>query len=521
MSFLYIFLAMLLFSPRVWPAPNTSLLGRLSIDANTPSAEITLGMDGAIKAESGIYLSMDSFDIGCWHLSMETENFTLFTGSAAIEGGFAFRTKPHASPATLPATLWSAKTGAAASSLVFGMASKGLSFCMLCEPDGAAVAGEKADLPAVLEESLRLAGLEYVAQYGELSAGLAASMADRPLTASGDGWKAGESSEPGSTHCVIASAARLQRRRFLAGAWASASGGYLENPGWAASLELEADIGTKAEPALRLASSVFASSAAYLSPQGNTDPYDFSADAQASIRIKPWSLSIRCAAASLKEPPLVCGKKPLARSDAATSDLLSWLWKIDQARASFGLEFDTLALAARLNADAYGLKNGAIDLHWTGVAGASATRSPVAATFGAAISARFARSGGIVEDSTGEIGEESGEETSPDSETPANSCFSSGLSLDGFRLGELDFECSIGWGGAWSGAIRNGKFQILVSLKNMDTKPTEIVLSGSLTQKFHVGSCAEASLSIKCPRGGYSLEATTLDFPLLELALAF
>ncbi|PKL06562.1 MAG: hypothetical protein CVV53_03630 [Spirochaetae bacterium HGW-Spirochaetae-9] len=518
MRFVFVILICLLSSLRVWTGPNPGIFGKISFDAHSPSAEIVLGTGGTIQAESSIYLSLEEFGIGCWHFAMDTANGEIFMGSGAIDGGFALRTKPFANPAAPPATLWTAKRGENASSRVFGTASGGLVFFMLSEPKGAVESISTADLSALYEESLRFGGLEYTTQIGELTAGVAVSLADRPRSPSGDGWRAGESFEHGATHFVLSSATSVRRRGILAGLWASGCGGYLESPGWAASLGFEAKVGHKnTQPAFTLNTFLFGSSATYIAPGGESAFYDFFADAQASIRIKPWSLTTRWVAISLTNPGISAGKRPLLNSAVPVFDLLPWLWKLDIMKSSLNLGFDTFSLAARLTADEYGLSNGFLSLRCSDITGKAETGAANGPTIGAAINGRFTRNGGSTIETSDETDEEIGGESIIESETQSMPGISDGLNFSGLRLEAIDFELSIAWEGIEGSIFRTGKIQILIASKNMSEGAPELALSGSIAQKFRIGAAGEVSFAIKCPKGGYCLDAAAQGFPLLEL----
>jgi hypothetical protein len=393
---------------------------------------------------------------------------------------------------------------------------------MLCEPDNAMARESPADLPAILEESFRFGGLEYAEQFGEFSVGIAASMADRPRTVSGDGWRAGESFEPGSTHFVISSAASVKRQGILAGAWASGCGGYLESPGWAGSLDFEAKFAPQnAKLTSSLNTFIFGSGAAYISPEGEIALYDFLVDAQASIRIEPWSLTVRGMAGSLADPGITAGKRPLMKAGIPVFVLLPRLWQVDLLKSSLDLGFDVFTLAVRLTADEYGLKNGSLSLRCADMIGDAPIRGASSAgsshpVIGTAFSARLARTGDTSVDAAGGIDEEIDEESTMGSETQSMPGPDARRNPDGLHLGSIGFECSVGWKGVEDGIFRNGKVQFLLSSKTDEEKPV-FVLSGSIVQKFRIGNASEISVSVKCPQGSYSLDAIPQAFPLLVL----
>jgi len=513
-------MAVLFFSSRVWGNPGTSLSGKLSFDANSPSAEIVLGSGGAINAESGMFMSLDGFRIGGAHFSADLGDGEMFLGSGTIEGGFALRTKPYTERTTIPIKPWTAKRGQASGSQIFGTTWGGLAFFMLCEPGSAMERVSEVTLPVILQESFRFGGLEYTERFGEFSAGIAASLTDRPREAPGDGWRAGESFEHGSTHFVLSSAASREKGGILAGTWASVCGGYLESPGWAASLDFEAGIAPEnARAALSINAFFFGSNPAYKSHEGESALYDFLADAQASIRIKPWKLAARCAIASLTDPRSGAGRRPRLKAAVPVFELYPWLWRTDLLKSSLDLVLDVFTLGARLAADEYGLENGSIslrcaDLAWKVAKGAA---SP---TIGAAISARFARSDDSIGDAFGGTGDTEGQGVIMDSGIPSMPGQASGLYPERLHLGSIDFECGIGWKGSANSGVRNGKAQILISSK-MGAEESVLIMKGSIAQKFRLCASGELSILMKCPKDGYSLDVSPHELPLLELEFSF
>lgn len=468
-----------------------------------------------------MFVSLEEVRIGGAHLAADRGDWGMFMGSGAIEGGFALRTKPYAKLTTIPVKPWAARRGEAAGSQILGTTLEGLAFLVLCEPEDTTERTSETDLSGILEESLRFGGMEYIERFGEFSAGIAASMADRPRTVSGDGWRAGESFEHGSTHFVISAAASVKKGGILAGTWVSGCGGYLEGPGWAASVDFEArSVSRNAKPALSLNAFLFGSNPDYTSHEGESVLYDFLADVQASIRIKPWSLTARCAAASLTDPMLKDGKRSLMRAAIPVFELYSWLWKTDLLKSSIDMELNPFKLGTRLAADEYGLENGSLSLRWTGLSASVASGGAAGPAFGAAIGARFARSDDSSTDEVGATGEADGEETIMESGSQSIMGLASGQYSDRLHLGSIDFECSVGWKGAENSMIRNGKLQILISSK-MDTEKSAFIIKGSIVQKFRLGNAGEVSVVIKCPKGGYSLDATPQEFPLLELEFSF
>jgi len=304
-------------------------------------------------------------------LQFESEALGAFFGSGELGNGSSLKSKPYGRIFPEAGTLWSPAGKLSGNSLLFGFKTENFAFVAEGEekkqtepPVGKSGPASDADP----DSAFRFAGFEYRGGSGAASASFSGYIAELPGASSGGGWRPRIEPKTEGTLFGFAAASEACGGAFSLGAWAAASAGYSQVPGWAAAAELgfpgSLKHGGTPLKNCSFTTDIFAYAASpeYRSASGGIPLYDFLADISATARFRVLSFSARLAFYSLFRAKRSGDAARLLRHDTKPLERLLWAWRNDFLKAGVDIAFSRCTLAARLSLDGAGVREGSVAL---------------------------------------------------------------------------------------------------------------------------------------------------------------
>jgi hypothetical protein len=505
----FIVMAFLATSFRVFGISRNEIAVKLSIGED--EAIIRLGIpliDAATRFEGGVGLALDVFSFNPIFAQLESEEYRVFVGMGEANDWFALRAKPDGGSFSSSGTLWSIGDGGESSSLLYCFGYGGLRFFAQAEPGADKQTGVRLEGGDAIDASFRRGGIEMAMESRLFCSAVSASISDRPAESSGEGWRPGNSYSPGATLFTLSSAVSLSADNNRAGIWASASAGYLESPGFAASFNGRATLslgGSHPSPGnsmLSIDAFVFGSSPTYLTASGEAVLYDFVADGALSLKMNPCTFEMKFSVRSFPEGGNSSTGRLLQKEGVSALDRLLWHWKTDLIRANIELQFGVFVCSGQLSADAGTLRSGSVAFRCKLDEDAGPGLKP-----GASVRLFWSRSSDALDEESGSGSREE------DSLLPWENAFG----LGDFGLRSIKIESSLKWGAKKpNGWIGRGSVGVAISARKTDSG-FDFALACALSQKVHFTGKLETTLVLKSPKGGYSLDSLPVELPCVGL----
>lgn len=440
---------------------------------------------------------------------LTAQDYSFFIGNGRRSNWIALKRQPHSKLLVNEGKPWLEGEAVSRNSLMFCLGTRWIRVIAIAEPRKSDE-GDKSALGEGIEEAFRFGGVELVFEGSSLAGAFSAAISDRPREASGDGWQAGSAFSPGSTLFTLAATGKARGDKGGAGLWVSASAGYFEEPGLAIATELTwrpVPLWPRAgprSPEFGFALFLCGCAGGYRVASGDLPSYDFFADLKGTLKIGQVSIGARALLCSLPEEKTPSGSRLLRDQGISGIETLLWLWRTDIAKATLELRIPTCSFSSQAMADIHGFRRGLSSFRYT----PAFIGKPSVAT-SASLKVSYSRSDAV----------EDGEDSEGTEEDPFS------WSVDGFAgAGLLLRAIDVDWGLSWKGTasrawFRQGEIGAALSIDWKDASPV-FSLSFGLSQVFRLSPCAEFSVSVKSPEGGYSLEALPTSLPDFAMAVS-